>query len=285
MVDLVHKILDTTAERLPRKVAILTHQGVDTYGSLSKNSRHLAGYLSSMGVRRGDRVLIMLPNGIPAVTGLIAASRLGAIFFLLNDDVTSYRLRHILYDADPAIVITSARLAADHMDILKSREVFALEKDWNMALASGPELVRTTTISSDPVCLIYTSGSASTPKGVISTHGNVIFAVSGILDRLDIHESDVIGNFLPLSFDYGLYQLFLAFSLVEAFRLDDGKLCYRILARRQVFRSRIRDFSGTAEVTALLDGSVSDFLKPLPPSLRRSGADPDRQVPVGGLFA
>lgn len=67
-------------------------------------------------------------------------------------------------------------------------------------------------ISCEPVCLIYTSGSTGKPKAVISTHENICFAVRSIQKIIQLKYDDIIGNFLPLSFDYGLYQAFLCFE-------------------------------------------------------------------------
>ncbi len=60
--------------------------------------------------------------------------------------------------------------------------------------------------------IIYTSGSTGEPKGVMSSHYNVVSATRSIAQYLDIKESDIILNVLPFSFDYGLYQIFLTFT-------------------------------------------------------------------------
>ncbi len=73
----------------------------------------------------------------------------------------------------------------------------AFEEDWN-----GCDL--------DPVCLVFTSGSTGTPRGVTLSHDNLSYVVGAIQERLSYREGDVIGGFLPLAFDYGLYQVFLA---------------------------------------------------------------------------
>ncbi|MDP3379215.1 MAG: AMP-binding protein, partial [Brevundimonas sp.] len=56
--------------------------------------------------------------------------------------------------------------------------------------------------------LVFTSGSTGTPRGVMLTEGNVAFVCPAILNRLRYREGDRIGLFLPLAFDYSLYQIF-----------------------------------------------------------------------------
>ncbi|MER6528166.1 AMP-binding protein [Streptomyces sp. NPDC001508] len=70
-------------------------------------------------------------------------------------------------------------------------------------------------LSVDPVCLIYASGTTALPKAVVSTHAQVLFAARAIQQVLRYRAEDVVYSPLPLSFDYGLYQLFLG-GLSEA---------------------------------------------------------------------
>ncbi|MFW3464557.1 AMP-binding protein [Streptomyces microflavus] len=63
----------------------------------------------------------------------------------------------------------------------------------------------------DGACLIYTSGTTSLPKAVVCTHQQMLFAARAIQSMLNYRADDVIHSPLPLSFDYGLYQVFLTF--------------------------------------------------------------------------
>jgi acyl-CoA synthetase (AMP-forming)/AMP-acid ligase II len=67
-------------------------------------------------------------------------------------------------------------------------------------------------IDIDLACLIYTSGSSGIPKGVMCTHQNVVSAASSIIEYLENTPDDIILNVLPLSFDYGLYQVLMTFK-------------------------------------------------------------------------
>ena len=65
----------------------------------------------------------------------------------------------------------------------------------------------------DLAMLIYTSGSTGFPKGVMMTHANVVAAATSITTYLENTSDDVILNVLPISFDYGLYQVLMAMKL------------------------------------------------------------------------
>ena len=66
-------------------------------------------------------------------------------------------------------------------------------------------------IDIDLAAIIYTSGSTGDPKGVMLTHRNMLTAATSITTYLENVEDDVILGVLPLAFDYGLYQMIMAF--------------------------------------------------------------------------
>lgn len=208
MTHAIHAFLDQQARRLPAKTAIISDEGSVSYHELAEQSLRLAAWMHRAGVRRGDRVGVVAPNGAPAVAALMAASRLGAIFFILNPAIKPYHLRHILADAEPALLITTR----DHPAAASGAPALLLDDGWDAALACEPDAPPFPGISADPACLIYTSGSTGMPKAVISSHRNIVFAAGAIQQRIGVRETDVVGNFLPLSFDVGLYQVFLSFQ-------------------------------------------------------------------------
>jgi amino acid adenylation domain-containing protein len=208
--SLIHDILDNTAARLPEKMAILHDDGTSTYGKLALQSYGLASWLYRIGVRRGDRIALMLPNSIPLVLAIMAASRLGAIFFVVNPATKPYLLEHMMEDAQPVVILTSRQSTQDFRSN-DSAKILMLEEIWETAVHCNQELPPYTHISHDIACLIYTSGSTGKPKAIISSHENVTSAAWSIQESLRYQESDVVGNFLPLAFDVGLYQIMLTF--------------------------------------------------------------------------
>jgi amino acid adenylation domain-containing protein len=208
MAEPLHGLLDRAAERAPEKVAITTDEVTTTYAALAADSRRLAAWMVRSGVRRGDRVAVLLPNGVRPVTVAMAASRIGAIFTILDPGLKPYGAVRLLADAAPALVVTESRRLPD----TAGWPALAVEDGWDAALATPGTRLPVSPGPTDPACLIYTSGSTSQPKAVVSTHASVRFAADAIQRRLAVAEEDVIGAFLPLSFDYGLYQVFLAFQ-------------------------------------------------------------------------
>jgi long-chain acyl-CoA synthetase len=87
---------------------------------------------------------------------------------------------------------------------------------------AGSVIARRSTIDLDLAALIYTSGSTGVPKGVMLSHANILSAAASITTYLDNTESDIILDVLPLSFDYGLYQVLMAFKIGGTIVLERG---------------------------------------------------------------
>ncbi|OLF05242.1 AMP-dependent synthetase [Actinophytocola xinjiangensis] len=202
---LLHHLLDDAERRTPHAPAVTAAGHTLSYTELADASRSAASALVASGVRRGDRVVALLPSSLPLVALVYGCSRAGAAFVVLHEQVRGAALRHVLTDAEPALLVTADEDAADLAATLgvpvRSPEDLACPFP-----AAPPDRA----IAVDPVCLIYTSGSTGLPKAVVSTHAQLLFATHAIAEVLGYRADDVVWLQLPLSFDYGLYQLFLA---------------------------------------------------------------------------
>ncbi|HEY1570407.1 MAG TPA: AMP-binding protein [Pseudonocardiaceae bacterium] len=204
---LLHDLLDQRAADTPGAPALRRGALSRSYQDLTDRSVAAARWLSDRGVRRGDRVVLLGRNDIGLVPLLFAASRLGAIFVLLSERTRPYHLRHILADCTPTVVIGNA--AAVEL-VRGSAEIPVHDLAEVPATPAGSATGTTAPcLSVDPVCLIYTSGSTAMPKAVVATHRQVLFATLAIQRRLGYRPDDTVFCCLPLSFDYGLYQVFL----------------------------------------------------------------------------
>lgn len=206
----VHDLLDGTAARYPDRPAVSSGSEVLSYAAARTASVRLASYLTRCGVGRGDRVVIALPPGVLLPPLLYACSRIGAVFVVISDRSPAPVCAHVLADCAPVLVLTDAAGLRDQAGRtgLPWRGLADLR-----AAAAGPpppEPEPGRPVSADPVCFIYTSGSTALPKAVVSTQLQVTFAVHAIQARLGYEPGDTVYCALPLSFDYGLYQMFLS---------------------------------------------------------------------------
>jgi amino acid adenylation domain-containing protein len=240
---LVQHFLENSAKRLPDKIALICGEDRLTYRQLNHLADRLAHSLVDMGIRRQDRVAILLDNSIESVIALFGVLKAGGIFIMLSAGLKTKKLNYILRDAGARALIThSAKAAvvleaiADTPDLKDLIWAGSIPKQpnagsspicqhaWTEFVSAPSELSApisspcavhrapcTVPIDLDLATIIYTSGSTGEPKGVMSAHYNMVAAARSITQYLGNAESDIIMDVLPLSFDYGLYQVLMAF--------------------------------------------------------------------------
>jgi amino acid adenylation domain-containing protein len=225
---LLQDYLIESARKLPDKVALVTRAARLTYAELDRRSNTLAAFLASRGVERGDRVLIFADNGVEAVIAFWAALKASAVACVVSPLTKADKLRYLLDDCRARALVAAAHLApafepaaagARHLALtlvagdLAEARLAALPGGarWDEALRGDAPPPPRRSLDVDLACLVYTSGSTGEPKGVMLTHRNMLTAATAITTYLENREDDVILGVLPLAFDYGLYQMIMAF--------------------------------------------------------------------------
>ncbi|MFE9252451.1 class I adenylate-forming enzyme family protein [Streptomyces sp. NPDC007088] len=208
---MLHDLLDTPTAA-PDAPAVTCADQTLSRSELMHATKRYAAALRARGLGRGDRLVVASDSGPALVPLLFGASRIGVVFSVLHDQVRGDVLRHVLGDCEPALAIAASAATRDAVreagvPVLAPEELTAAadeaDLDNQAAHDAGPLPV-------DPACLIYTSGTTAMPKAVVSTHEQMMFAIHAIAERLHYRSEDVVYCPLPLSFDYGLYQVFLS---------------------------------------------------------------------------
>jgi len=229
-VPLLHDYLMQSAQELPEKVALVCMKQRVTYGELDARSNALAHSLVEAGVKRGDRVVVFGDNTVETVISFWAVLKANAVVSIVNPLTKSDKLSYLLQDCRPAALITDMHIhsvfsgparACSHLlrvivsgsiDESKLAELPHVQR-WADAIDGGDRAAppARTCIDDDLAAIIYTSGSTGDPKGVMLTHRNMLTACTSIASYLELQEDEIILGVLPLAFDYGLYQMIMAF--------------------------------------------------------------------------
>ncbi|WP_049559672.1 class I adenylate-forming enzyme family protein [Limnoraphis robusta] len=209
-------LLRKAAERWPEQV-YLDGEKSYSYTEAISTVYQLAKQLESAGVKRWDRVLIFTQNRPEIVLALFAANLLGATATILHEATAANSLQKISSQLEPKVIFLdpTTREKGECFSGCLQLDIAAIKnfepQPLTETLQAFDEMAfRVNGIDTDPALIIYTSGSTGSPRGVVLTQDNVLFVVEKIQARLRYSSEDAIGLFLPLSFDYGLYQAFLA---------------------------------------------------------------------------
>lgn len=171
-----------------------------TYRELDQQCRKIAACLWKQGVEKGDRVFVIAERSVRAVCTILACIRQGACAVPLPARISVEDLKYLTADSSPRIVIG--------VDWAVPVPTLTFEQLFTETEEKCPSAADT-----DPSALayiLYTSGSTGRPKGVMAPECQVAFCIDAINRRLENTPEDRILCFLPLSFDYGLYQVFLS---------------------------------------------------------------------------
>ncbi len=225
----VEQFLQDSSHRFPTKIAVVAGDRRLTFKEIDEASDRLAAVLRRHGVTRGDRVVIFMDNRWEAVVSIFAVLKAGAVFSPINPSTKADKLAYLLKNCRAAALITLDSLLSVARDAMAEAPsvklavvVGAADKP---ALAGGirfedalagpgaAPMPDAAGVDLDLAMLIYTSGSTGFPKGVMMTHRNIVAAATSITTYLENTPDDITLNVLPISFDYGLYQVLMAMQV------------------------------------------------------------------------
>jgi long-chain acyl-CoA synthetase len=209
----------------PNKVAVVSQDKRATYDEIENAANSIANFLIFHGLHKQDRAAIYLENSIESVISIFGILKASGIFVIINPQVKSKKLGYILNDCQVKILITDSNHIGDISGIISNcqhlKKIITIDDcghnnahicHFGDALKHPINCPPSNSIDMDLASLIYTSGSTGNPKGVMLTHLNMVSAANSIIEYLENTNEDIILNCLPLSFDYGLYQILMAFK-------------------------------------------------------------------------
>ncbi|MEU8658894.1 AMP-binding protein [Actinoplanes philippinensis] len=173
--------------------AVRDAEGVHTLADVRKLASDYERCLHENDVRPGDRVVVRLGRTFRDVAAIFGVSAAGAIVVPVGAETPDDRVDQISENCSARYQLTTVPTTS-----------LVRHDGPGPAAAEDPATLARTAL------MIYTSGSSGIPKGVVCSHSAVLSAVDGIQQRLAYRDTDRVALLLPMAFDYGLYQAFLA---------------------------------------------------------------------------
>jgi propionyl-CoA synthetase len=181
-----------------------------TYAALLDLVSHFAGVLADLGVGRGDRVLVYMPMIPEAVVAMLACARLGAVHSVVFGGFAPAELAARIDDAEPTVVVSAscgiepsrvvaykplldeALRLARHVPIASvalqrpemRAEMGERDVDWHERIAAARPHAPVPVRATDPLYILYTSGTTGKPKGVVRDNGGHAVAMAWSFDNV-----------------------------------------------------------------------------------------------------
>ena len=221
----IHEVMDRHVVATPDRPALVDDGTMLTYSALDRSVRLVAETLRALGIRAGDRMMIVSENSIPLACLLLAASRLDAWAIVVNPRLSPREVDQIRDHS-------GARRAFFTADVSQEAAAHATRygapvQDVGPLHGIGVSALREET-STEPVevdgakqvaVLIYTSGTTGTPKGVMLTHRNLLFSAKGTAALRNMTADDVQYCVLPISHIVGISLLTMTLMVGATVRL------------------------------------------------------------------
>jgi amino acid adenylation domain-containing protein len=201
----IHQLFEAQAERTPDAIAIALKDEQLTYGELNRRTNQLANHLRVLGVGPEIPVGICLKHSLEMIIGLLGILKAGGVSVPLDPAYPKERLAFMLEDAEVPVLLTQQTLLAGLPQ--HNAKVVRLDSDWQAIAQESPESLVCSTIPENLAYLIYTSGSAGQPKGVLVSHGSTVEHCLNVQRHYDLNSSDKVLQFASLSFDVSLEEI------------------------------------------------------------------------------
>jgi amino acid adenylation domain-containing protein len=206
---LIHEVFEQQVARTPDAVAVEHEAQRLTYAQLNRRANQLARYLVGQGIGPGEVVGICIDRSPEMVVGLLGTLKAGGAYLPLDPSYPAQRLRQMLEDASPQIVLTETEL----MGVLPAScaRMIALDEKLGQIAAYVDEDVSPADLgltADSPVYVIYTSGSTGKPKGTAMRHRSMVNLVEWHRDTFGCGEGQRVLQFAALSFDVAFQEIF-----------------------------------------------------------------------------
>ncbi len=213
-------MFEESCRRYADNVCIIYDGTYFTYEALNRAVNALGNGLKGMGIQKGDKVALMLPNCPEFVISYFAIQKIGAVAVTINILSTSYELRHLLGNSDTKCVITETQLArrceeiSEHIPLCRNiitTSGLEASSPFRNIIESGPSSLEMPEMADDdPAIIIYTAGLTGKPLGAVLTHRNLLSQSELLRSVYHATEKDRGMAVIPLFHAFGAVANMLA---------------------------------------------------------------------------
>lgn len=200
--------LENSAPKFSEKIAFSNGKDNLTFNGLHSAAKSIGTFLSQNGYYKEPVVVFMNkhPNAVSAFFGTVYG---GCFYVAIDEEMPSHRVELIFASLKPRIVICD-EVTADKARVLASNANLVLYSEISKNEIDEISLnkIREKQIDTDPIYIVFTSGSTGVPKGVCACHRSVIDYIETLSEVLEISEDTVFANQTPLYFDACLKELY-----------------------------------------------------------------------------
>lgn len=204
----VLEYLEQTVHRVPNKIAFANEEMGITFSEVYEQSRAIGTYLYEHGIYKQPVVVFMKrhPKAIVAFFGVVYG---GNFYVPIDEEMPRHRIELIIENVKPNAIICDEMTQEELKAYNYEGQVLLYDDIIKTPICEKAlKSVRDAFIDTDPLYIVFTSGSTGIPKGVVANHRSVIEYIENLSEVLEFNEHTIFGNQTPLYFDACLKELY-----------------------------------------------------------------------------
>ena len=213
-----YEVLEYHAKKRPKHIALFDENRKITYERLKLKVDTFARFLEFVGIKKSDKIALVVANSTEFIVAFLAAGKLGAIPVPINTFLKEEEIAYILNDCEAKILVSSAKFSKETKNLFDKTKIQKIiwegefedldEKNISfkeiLSNLKSHEKIHYKPHIDDIATIIYTSGTTGKPKGAILSYRNIFANILGVEKLLKITPKDRFIVYLPMFHSFTL---------------------------------------------------------------------------------
>ena len=244
MVKNILQCLEKTAEKYPNKVAFADVTREVNYETFVKNAQTVGSFITDKTEKTNTPIVIFMDKTVNCLETMMGVVYSGNFYTIIDTKSPMERIKNIMQTLKPVAVLTDEKnlKKAEMIEIFEN--IFVYEEMLKETIKKEElQKIRDKAIDTDPMYVLFTSGSTGVPKGTVVSHRSVIAYSNWVVETFEISKDTIFGSQTPFYFSMSILDIFAT--------MQSGATFYIIPKMYFSFPVKLLDFMKEKEINTI----------------------------------